>query len=119
MFFRELPEPLFPYRFFEPFVEAIKTKDQKQRVQAMKKLVQQLPKPNHDTMKLLFRHLQKILTKSLKNLMSTQGIGIVFGPTLLWPELDSGNMAFNLVYQNQIVEFILIECSEIFGPAGK
>uniref|UniRef100_A0A0E9RTH7 Rho-GAP domain-containing protein n=1 Tax=Anguilla anguilla TaxID=7936 RepID=A0A0E9RTH7_ANGAN len=23
MFFRELPEPLFPYRFFEPFVEAI------------------------------------------------------------------------------------------------
>ncbi|XP_064182728.1 rho GTPase-activating protein 15 isoform X1 [Anguilla rostrata] len=119
MFFRELPEPLFPYRFFEPFVEAIKTKDDKQRVQAMKKLVHQLPKPNHDTMKLLFKHLQKILTKSLKNLMSTQGIGIVFGPTLMWPELDGGNMAFNMVYQNQIVEFILIECSEIFGPAGK
>ncbi|XP_036401367.1 rho GTPase-activating protein 15 [Megalops cyprinoides] len=119
MFFRELPEPLFPFRFFEPFVEAIKTKDYKQKVQAVKKLVKQLPKPNHDTMKLLFRHLQRILTKSSKNLMSTQGIGIVFGPTLLWPELDSGNMAFNMVYQNQIVEFILIECAEIFGPEGK
>ncbi|XP_061092757.1 rho GTPase-activating protein 15 isoform X2 [Conger conger] len=119
MFFRELPEPLFPYRFFEPLVEAIKTKDDKQRVQAVKKLVQQLPKPNHDTMKLLFTHLQKILTKSLKNRMSTQGIGIVFGPTLMWPELDSGNLAFNMVYQNQIVEFILIESSAIFGPAGK
>lgn len=23
MFFRELPEPLFPFRFFQPFVEAI------------------------------------------------------------------------------------------------
>ncbi|KAI1884903.1 hypothetical protein AGOR_G00214680 [Albula goreensis] len=119
MFFRELPEPLFPFRFFEPFIEAIKTKDYKQRVQAVKKLVHQLPKPNHETMKILFRHLQKILTMSLKNLMSTQGIGIVFGPTLMWPELDSGNMAVNMVYQNQIVEFILIECAEIFGPAGK
>ncbi|KAJ8247103.1 hypothetical protein GJAV_G00258770 [Gymnothorax javanicus] len=119
MFFRELPEPLFPYRFFEPFMEAIKTRDHKQKVQAVKKLVHQLPKPNHETMKLLFRHLQKILSKSQKNLMSTQGIGIVFGPTLMWPELDSGNMAFNMVYQNQIVEFILIECSEIFDCTKK
>ncbi|KAM3862086.1 rho GTPase-activating protein 15 [Diretmus argenteus] len=114
MFFRELPEPLFPFRFFELFVEAIKTKDTKQKVQAMKKLVQQLPKPNQDTMTLLFSHLHKVLAHSTKNLMSTQGVSIVFGPTLMWPELDSGNMAFNLVYQNQIVEFILIERREIF-----
>ncbi|XP_066543825.1 rho GTPase-activating protein 15 [Amia ocellicauda] len=119
MFFRELPEPLFPYRFFELFVEAIKTKDYKQRVQSVKKLVHQLPKPNHDTMKLLFRHLQKIITKASKNLMSTQSFGIVFGPTLLWPELDSGNMAVNMVYQNQIVELILTECTDIFGKVNK
>ncbi|XP_071770684.1 rho GTPase-activating protein 15 [Centroberyx gerrardi] len=115
MFFRELPEPLFPFRFFELFVEAIKTKDPKQKVQAMKKLVQQLPTPNQDTMRLLFSHLQRVLVYSTKNLMSTQGISIVFGPTLMWPELDSGNMAVNMVYQNQIVEFILIESQEIFS----
>ncbi|KAM4608605.1 rho GTPase-activating protein 15 isoform 1-T1 [Polymixia lowei] len=114
MFFRELPEPLFPFRFFELFVEAIRIKDPKQKVQAMKKLVHQLPKPNQDTMRVLFSHLQTILTCSTKNLMSTQGIGIVFGPTLMWPELDSGNMAVNMVYQNQIVELILIESQEIF-----
>ncbi|KAM4608606.1 rho GTPase-activating protein 15 isoform 2-T2 [Polymixia lowei] len=89
-------------------------KDPKQKVQAMKKLVHQLPKPNQDTMRVLFSHLQTILTCSTKNLMSTQGIGIVFGPTLMWPELDSGNMAVNMVYQNQIVELILIESQEIF-----
>ncbi|KAL0963902.1 hypothetical protein UPYG_G00315150 [Umbra pygmaea] len=115
MFFRELPEPLFPFRFFEPFVEAIKMKEGKEKIQAIKKLVLQLPKPNRDTMKVLFRHLQKILTCSQKNLMSTQGISIVFGPTLMWPEMDCGNMAVNMVYQNQIVEFILIESPEIFG----
>ncbi|KAB5576775.1 hypothetical protein PHYPO_G00202340 [Pangasianodon hypophthalmus] len=119
MFFRELPEPLFPFRFFEMFVEAIKTKEQKQKVQALKKLVHQLPKPNHNTMKLLFHHLQRVLTKSRQNLMSSQGISIVFGPTLMWPELDVGNMAVNMLYQNQIVEFMLIECVEIFGPETK
>lgn len=51
--------------------------------------------------------------------MSTQGISIVFGPTLMWPELDCGNMAVNMVYQNQIVEFILIESPEIFGLEKK
>uniref|UniRef100_A0AAR2LFR5 Rho GTPase-activating protein 15 n=1 Tax=Pygocentrus nattereri TaxID=42514 RepID=A0AAR2LFR5_PYGNA len=119
MFFRELPEPLFPFRFFDAFVEAIKIKEQKQKIQALKKLVHQLPKPNHNTMKLLFHHLLRVLTKSRQNLMSSQGISIVFGPTLMWPELDTGNMAVNMVYQNQIVEFMLIECQEIFGPEGK
>ncbi|XP_034549033.1 rho GTPase-activating protein 15 [Notolabrus celidotus] len=115
MFFRELPEPLFPFRFFQLFVEANKIKECKQKVQAMKKLILELPKPNKDTMKLLFSHLHRVLAFSRKNLMSTQGIGIVFGPTLMWPELDAGNMAVNLVYQNQIIEFILIESREIFN----
>lgn len=61
----------------------------------------------------------RVLTKSQQNLMSTQGISIVFGPTLMWPEFESGNMEVNMVYQHQIVEFILIECLEIFGPEGK
>uniref|UniRef100_A0A4W6D1L6 Rho GTPase-activating protein 15 n=1 Tax=Lates calcarifer TaxID=8187 RepID=A0A4W6D1L6_LATCA len=115
MFFRELPEPLFPFRFFQPLVEAVKIKETKHKIQAVKKLIQDLPKPNHDTMKLLFSHLHRVLGYSRKNLMSTQGIGIVFGPTLMWPELDAGNMAVNMVYQNQIVEFILIESQEIFN----
>uniref|UniRef100_UPI0037E761FD rho GTPase-activating protein 15 isoform X3 n=1 Tax=Semicossyphus pulcher TaxID=241346 RepID=UPI0037E761FD len=115
MFFRELPEPLFPFRFFQSFVEAVKIKESKHKVQAVKKLIQELPKPNKDTMKLLFSHLHRVLAFSRKNLMSTQGIGIVFGPTLMWPELDAGNMAFNMVYQNQIIEFILIESQEIFN----
>ncbi|XP_027008251.1 rho GTPase-activating protein 15 isoform X1 [Tachysurus fulvidraco] len=119
LFFRELPEPLFPFRFFDMFVDAIKNKEQKQKVQALKKLVHQLPKPNHNTMKLLFHHLQRVLTKSQQNRMSSQGVSIVFGPTLMWPELDAGNMAVNMLYQNQIVEFMLTECVEIFGPESK
>lgn len=83
--------------------------------------MQDLPKVNTlqapliDHLVFLFCFLFRLLRHSLKNLMSTQGISIVFGPTLMWPENDGGNMAFNMVYQNQIIEYILIESREIFG----
>lgn len=47
--------------------------------------------------------------------MSAQSLSIVFGPTLMWAEQDAGNMAVNMVYQNQIVELILIESRRIFS----
>lgn len=34
-------------------------KESKLKVQAVKKLIQELPKPNRDTMKLLFSHLHR------------------------------------------------------------
>ncbi|XP_060246082.1 rho GTPase-activating protein 15 isoform X4 [Meriones unguiculatus] len=115
MFFRELPEPLFPYSFFERFVEAIKEQDSNVRIKTIKSLVKSLPAPNHDTMKILFGHLTKIVAKASQNLMSTQSLGIVFGPTLLRAENESGNMAVHMVYQNQIAEFLLSEYDKIFG----
>ncbi|XP_074158137.1 rho GTPase-activating protein 15 isoform X2 [Sminthopsis crassicaudata] len=115
MFFRELPEPLFPYCFFEQFVEAIKKQDNNTRIEAVKALVQKLPPPNRDTMKILFGHLTKIVAKASQNLMSTQSLGIVFGPTLLRAENETGNMAVHMVYQNQIAELMLSEYNKIFS----
>ncbi|XP_075886555.1 rho GTPase-activating protein 15-like [Nelusetta ayraudi] len=115
LFFRELPEPLFPSWIFQQLVETLRIKEDQQKIQAVKKLVQQLPPPNLDTMKVLFSHLLRVLAFSTKNLMSAQSLSIVFGPTLMWTEQDAGNMAVNMVYQNQIVEFILIESRQIFG----
>ncbi|XP_014862038.1 PREDICTED: rho GTPase-activating protein 12-like isoform X2 [Poecilia mexicana] len=115
MFFRELPEPLFTYALFHEFVSAIKISDYRQRVQAIKELVKQLPRSNHDTMQALFKHLRKVIDHGEENRMTTQSVAIVFGPTLLRPETETLNMAFNMVYQNQIVELILLEYENIFG----
>uniref|UniRef100_A0A3P8NG58 Rho GTPase activating protein 12a n=1 Tax=Astatotilapia calliptera TaxID=8154 RepID=A0A3P8NG58_ASTCA len=115
MFFRELPEPLFTYSLFHDFVSAIKISDHKHRVQSIKELVRQLPKPNHDTMQALFKHLRKVVDYGEENRMTTQSVAIVFGPTLLRPETETLNMAVHMVYQNQIVELILLEYESIFG----
>ncbi|XP_046883751.1 rho GTPase-activating protein 12-like isoform X5 [Hypomesus transpacificus] len=115
MFFRELPEPLFSYGLFHDFVNAIKMFDYKQRVQTIKDLVRQLPRPNQDTMQVLFKHLRKVVDHGEVNRMTTQSVAIVFGPTLLRPEIETWNMAVHMVYQNQIVELILLEYEGIFG----
>ncbi|XP_053116204.1 rho GTPase-activating protein 12 isoform X3 [Hemicordylus capensis] len=114
MFFRELPEPLFTYNHFNDFVNAIK-QEPRQRVHAVRELIKQLPKPNQDTMQVLFKHLKRIVENGEKNRMTYQSIAIVFGPTLLKPEKETGNIAIHTVYQNQIVELILLELNSIFG----
>ncbi|XP_067342561.1 rho GTPase-activating protein 12b isoform X9 [Channa argus] len=115
MFFRELPEPLFTYGSFNDFVNAIKCSDYKQRVNSIKDLIKKLPKPNHDTMQSLFKHLRRVIDHGEANRMTTQSVAIVFGPTLLRPETETGNIAVHMVYQNQIVELILLEYESVFG----
>uniref|UniRef100_A0A4W2CN23 Rho GTPase-activating protein 12 n=1 Tax=Bos indicus x Bos taurus TaxID=30522 RepID=A0A4W2CN23_BOBOX len=65
MFFRELPEPLFTFNHFNDFVNAIK-QEPRQRVSAVKDLIKQLPKPNQDTMQILFRHLKRVIENGEK-----------------------------------------------------
>ncbi|XP_034028242.1 rho GTPase-activating protein 12b isoform X2 [Thalassophryne amazonica] len=115
MFFRELPEPLFTYGSFTDFVDAIKCSDYKQRVNSIKDLIKNLPKPNHDTMQALFKHLRRVIDHGEANRMTTQCVAIVFGPTLLRPETETGNIAVHMVYQNQIVELILLEYESVFS----
>ncbi|XP_035760344.1 rho GTPase-activating protein 9 [Neolamprologus brichardi] len=118
LFFRELPEPLVPYGFFTDIVETVKMSDYMDKIDRLKCLVLNMPPPNHDTLQFMCRHLKRVLENSETNRMTTQNIGIVFGPTLMRPERDNGNMAVNMVYQNQAVELILTEFDHIFGTRG-
>ncbi|XP_008406685.1 rho GTPase-activating protein 9 isoform X1 [Poecilia reticulata] len=118
LFFRELPEPLVPYGFFTDIVETVKMSDHMDKVDRLKCLVLNMPPPNHNTLEFMCRHLRRVLERCDTNRMTTQNIGIVFGPTLMRPECDNGNMAVNMIYQNQAVELILSEFDHIFGTRG-
>ncbi|XP_077581659.1 rho GTPase-activating protein 15 [Stigmatopora nigra] len=115
LFFRELPEPLVPYGFFADVVDTVKMADYSEKAERLKNVVHSMPQPNHDTLQFICRHLKRVLDHSDSNRMTTQNIGIVFGPTLLRPECDNGNMAVNMVFQNQAVELILNEYDNIFA----
>uniref|UniRef100_A0A674N260 Rho GTPase activating protein 27 n=1 Tax=Takifugu rubripes TaxID=31033 RepID=A0A674N260_TAKRU len=114
LFFRELPEPLFPFGHFNKFVAAIRNPDYNKKLSCIYELVKSLPSANHDTMKLLFGHLRRVIQYGDDNRMTVQNVAIVFGPTLLRPEMESQNIAMHMVFQNQIVEFILNEYDRLF-----
>uniref|UniRef100_A0A087YES5 Rho GTPase activating protein 27 n=1 Tax=Poecilia formosa TaxID=48698 RepID=A0A087YES5_POEFO len=116
LFFRELPEPLFPFSHFNEFVTAIRNPDYNSKLSHIYELVKSLPPVNHDTMKLLFGHLQsdRVIEYGEDNRMTVQNVAIVFGPTLLRPETETANITMHMVFQNQIVEFILNEYSRLF-----
>ncbi|KAL2078650.1 hypothetical protein ACEWY4_026335 [Coilia grayii] len=114
LFFRELQEPLFPHSHFNNFIAGIKIPDYHNKVSYMSELVRSLPAPNHDTMEMLFRHLRKVIEHGEENRMTVQNIAIVFGPTLLKPEMESANITMFMVFQNQIVEFVLNEFDNLF-----
>lgn len=114
LYFRELPEPLIPYDFFSGFVTAIKQSTRKDKLTAMRSLAAQMPKVNCETLKLLLRHLRKLMEHSETNRMTAQNLAIVWGPNLMWPRHDSGDIAINMVHQNQIIEFLLLEYDHVF-----
>lgn len=116
LFFRELPEPLFPFSSYDRFIAAIQLGEYSQRVEYIKDLVQTLPMPNHSTMELLFRHLRRVVEHKDQNRMSVQSLAIVFGPTLLRPQTES-NLTVHMVFQSQIVELVLTEFTAIFGKS--
>lgn len=57
----------------------------------------------------------RVIEYGEENRMTNQSVAIVFGPTLLKPEMETWNMAVHMVYQNQIVELILLEYDNLFG----
>ncbi|XP_056627241.1 rho GTPase-activating protein 27 [Triplophysa dalaica] len=114
LFFRELQEPLFPYNLFNEFISGIKIHDYYNKLSHMKNLVMRLPQANHDTMEVLFRHLRKVIQHGDENRMTVQNVAIVFGPTLLKPEVETANITMYMVFQNQIVEFLLNEFEALF-----
>lgn len=114
LFLRELPEPLFPFSHFNKFISAIRIPDYNTKLHCIYELVVTLPQPNQDTMKLLFGHLRRVIQCGEDNRMTVQNVAIVFGPTLLRPEMESANITMHMVFQNQIVEFILNEYERIF-----
>lgn len=58
----------------------------------------------------------RVIEYGEQNRMSVQSVAIVFGPTLLRPETEEASMPMTMVFQNQVVELILQQCSDIFPP---
>uniref|UniRef100_T1HXD3 Rho-GAP domain-containing protein n=1 Tax=Rhodnius prolixus TaxID=13249 RepID=T1HXD3_RHOPR len=61
LFFRELKEPLIPYKQFTKAIKASTTTNKKERLNMFVDIVKSLPTANRDTLKFLLQHLLKFV----------------------------------------------------------
>ncbi|XP_055352706.1 rho GTPase-activating protein 15-like [Paramacrobiotus metropolitanus] len=118
LFFRELKEPMVPFNLYDPLMKANKIPDKSLREKKFKDLVNQIPGPNCETLRYLFQHLHRVSQYGDHNRMKLGNLAIVFGPTLMWPETPSMNLATDMLCQNQVVEHLLLNFYTLFESSS-
>ncbi|XP_029165977.1 unconventional myosin-IXa-like isoform X3 [Nylanderia fulva] len=82
-FFRDMPEPLLTYEYYEDFLHAASLTDPHDRISTLFAILKKLPKPNYDLMERLIVHLARVARHEVDNRMSPSALAIVFAPCIL------------------------------------
>lgn len=116
-FFRKLPDPIFTTDMYSVFIEASKIEDSaNKRLNALRKLIRELPEVNFDTLQHLCGHLVKVVEHCETNKMEIRNLAIVFGPTLVRPADDNMlSMVTDMSHQCRIIESILTNYEWFFN----
>ncbi|XP_020292131.1 unconventional myosin-IXb-like isoform X2 [Pseudomyrmex gracilis] len=82
-FFRDMPEPLLTYEYYDDFLHAASLTDPHDRISTLFAILKKLPKPNYDLMERLIVHLARVARHEMDNRMSPSALAIVFAPCIL------------------------------------
>ncbi|XP_064471104.1 ralA-binding protein 1-like isoform X1 [Ornithodoros turicata] len=81
-FLRELPEPVLTNELSAKFEVAAAIKDQAKCIEAVQKLIDQLPVSNRLLLSWVFVHMSNIISNENHNKMNLQNVFIVLGPSM-------------------------------------
>lgn len=129
-FFKELPEPLLTFDLYNDFIDVGKTiqhlSEQQQQppdtneimdvINTLQMILRKLPPYCYSTVQHLMCHLQKV-SECTENKMIASNLGIIFGPTLLRPLVDTDTMLAlqETSYQAMLIEFLITHHNKVFG----
>lgn len=65
-------------------------------------LVNKLPKEHYYTLKMLMVHLHRVFELSDSNLMNARNLGVVFGRTLLFDDLNGTNKTLHHSHPHEV-----------------
>ncbi|XP_039538277.1 unconventional myosin-IXb isoform X3 [Pimephales promelas] len=80
---RELPEPLLTFTHYNDFLRAIELPEKLEQLQAIYKVLEQLPTANFNTLERLIFHLVRVAKEEKSNRMTPNSLAIVFAPCIL------------------------------------
>uniref|UniRef100_A0A7N8X1F9 N-chimaerin n=1 Tax=Mastacembelus armatus TaxID=205130 RepID=A0A7N8X1F9_9TELE len=115
LYFRELPIPLITYDAYPRFIETGKITDPDKRLESLHEALKLLPPAHCESLRYLMAHLKRVTEYEKDNLMSSENLGIVFGPTLMRaPELDAMTALNDIRYQRLVVETLITNEDVLF-----
>ncbi|KAN0029595.1 hypothetical protein ACTA71_007726 [Dictyostelium dimigraforme] len=114
LYLRELPEPLFIWRYYSTFIKVIKNPDHLQRALHLRMLCYGLPKVNRDLVLSLMVFLNKISLNNRVNKMTSQNLATVFAPNILRPQKETLNQIMeDSAYVTSIIKSFVDEIAFI------
>lgn len=115
LYFRELPIPIITYDAYPRFIESAKVTDPEKRLESLHEALKLLPPAHCETLRYLMAHLKRVTDYEKDNLMSSENLGIVFGPTLMRaPDLDAMTALNDIRYQRLVVETLITNEDVLF-----
>ncbi|XP_057685437.1 N-chimaerin isoform X3 [Corythoichthys intestinalis] len=115
LYFRELPIPLITYDAYPRFIESAKISDTEKRLESLHDALKLLPPAHCESLRYLMAHLKRVTQCEKENLMSSENLGIVFGPTLMRsPDLDAMTALNDIRYQRLVVETLITNEDVLF-----
>ncbi|OWF47308.1 rho GTPase-activating protein 18-like [Mizuhopecten yessoensis] len=99
-FLRELPVPLLTYEYIEAFAQVESIKEKKLQLQALCLLILLLPPVHRNTLQILLRFLQKVVSKCHANKMSLANVSMIMAPNLFL--VSSNHSKFKGIQEGEI-----------------
>ncbi|KAJ1827855.1 Rho GTPase-activating protein [Coemansia sp. RSA 2599] len=85
-----------------------------QKISGLADAIRSLPTPHKNTLAFLFAHLDKVQAFQEFNMMNSENLSIVFGPTIFPAVNDPANAALDIRRSAKLVKFILDNRKPIF-----
>ncbi|KAI9266913.1 hypothetical protein BDA99DRAFT_558939 [Phascolomyces articulosus] len=112
-YFRKLPNPLLTFELYSKWIEVGTMEPGQSKQDAVIGILDQLPKANYDTLKMLAHHLYRVRQQSSENLMTTKNLAVVFAPTLMRDQ-DGARDLLDMSYKNATLEYLINQAMELF-----
>jgi Rho GTPase-activating protein 1 len=76
-------------------------------------VMEKLPEDNYQILKYIISFLSRVMERADLNKMNAQNLAVVFGPNLVWSEVESMSLvAIGPI--NMFTQFLLQHCNAIF-----
>eukprot|EP00026_Physarum_polycephalum_P005224 Phypoly_transcript_05255.p1 GENE.Phypoly_transcript_05255~~Phypoly_transcript_05255.p1 ORF type:complete len:563 (+),score=75.83 Phypoly_transcript_05255:228-1916(+) len=115
LYLRELPVPLFTYENYTKLIELSAISNEKEMMNQLKMVMVVLPPAHISILKLLLPSLKKFSENSKVNMMTTSNLAIVFGPSLIRPQVDSFETVLHTVNINALTTLLITQNINIFN----